>query len=321
MARPLRIEFPGASYHVMNRGLEHRDIALSDEDHRRFTALLDELGRRWRVKIYAYCLMSNHYHLFLQTPQGNLARVMRHLDGLYTQSFNRAYQRDGPLFRGRYKAILVDTDDYLLTLVRYIHQNPVKAGIAQCPEDYPWSSHRLYVSHPGEAPAWLHRADVLARFKSPDDFSAFVRQEDQGGDDDRYGENASGPILGGESFVASLLEKIPRDREHPRSERHPQFPDLSSIARRVAAACGCGSKDLLVSRPGLAHMPRELAIYTAGRLAGFPYGDIGRYFGLGTVSAVSKSCWRTETRLKRFPIWRSALQRCLAAGGVSQVKT
>src|SRR3989338_5280796 len=130
MARPLRIEFPEACYHVMNRGSERRNIFLHDTDYEAFLGLLEDAGERWQIKVFAFCLMANHYHLFLKTPQGNLSRVMRHLDGLYTQIFNRTYKRDGPLLRGCYKAIVVDADSYLLELVRYIHLNPVKARIA-----------------------------------------------------------------------------------------------------------------------------------------------------------------------------------------------
>ena len=110
MARPLRIEYPGAYYHVMNRGVSRRAIFLEDKDRQRFLDLLSEMTRLWKVEIYGYCLMENHYHLLLQTPRGAVARPMRHLDGIYTQSVNRAHRLDGPLFRGRYKGILIDAE-------------------------------------------------------------------------------------------------------------------------------------------------------------------------------------------------------------------
>ena len=125
MARPLRIEYPGAFYHVMNRGQSRRNIFIEDKGRQSFLDLLAEIVRLWKVKIYAYCLMDNHYHVLLSTPAGGLSRAMRHLDGIYTQRFNRAHHRDGPLFRGRYKAILIDAEEYFLSVVRYIHQNPL----------------------------------------------------------------------------------------------------------------------------------------------------------------------------------------------------
>lgn len=121
----------------MNRGLSRHHVFSVEADHQRFVALLEDAATRWRAAVYAYCCMSTHYHLLLQTPLGNLSRVMQHLDGLCTQRFNRARRRDGPLFRGRYKAILVQTDTYLLQVVRYIHLNPVRIGLVTDPGAYP----------------------------------------------------------------------------------------------------------------------------------------------------------------------------------------
>ena len=113
MARPLRIQYPGAVYHVMNRGGSRQKIFLEKEDYETFVKTIREIHERWGVELFAYCLMGNHYHICLLTPEGNLSRVMRHLDGLYTQRFNRIHRRDGALLRGRYKAIVVDKDNYL----------------------------------------------------------------------------------------------------------------------------------------------------------------------------------------------------------------
>jgi len=149
MARPLRIEYPGAYYHVMNRGLSHRDIFLEDKGRESFLDLLSDITRLWKVEIYAYCLMNNHYHLLLSTPAVGLARAMRHLDGIYTQKFNRVHHRDGPLFRGRYKAILIDAEAYFLSVLRYIHRNPVGAGSVRDMDRYRWSSHWGYLNRSG----------------------------------------------------------------------------------------------------------------------------------------------------------------------------
>ena len=124
MSRPLRIQFPAAVYHVINRGAARQPTFVDDEDSQAFLDTLAEAHRLWQIEIFAYCLMRNHYHLCLRTPKGNLSRVMRHVDGIYTQRFNRRHRRDGSLFRGRYKAILIDADEYLSALVRYIHLNP-----------------------------------------------------------------------------------------------------------------------------------------------------------------------------------------------------
>ena len=173
MARPLRIEYPGAVYHVMNRGGSRQKIFLDKPDYEAFVNTVGEIHDRWRVELFAYCLMGNHYHVCLRTPEGNLSRVMRHLDGLYTQRFNRMHRRDGALFRGRYKAIVVDKDAYLAQVVRYIHLNPVEAGLVEEPEVYEWSSHRFYL-RPKQAPKWLRLEEVMSEFDSVTGFHRFV---------------------------------------------------------------------------------------------------------------------------------------------------
>jgi putative transposase len=117
----------------------------------------------YKVRVAAYCLIPNHYHLLIQTPGGDLSRCMRHLNGIYTQRFNRAHQCDGQMFRGRYKSILVDGDSHLLELVRYIHRNPLKAGLAKELSDYPWSSHKGYLSN-AKKWNWLYKSFILSLF-------------------------------------------------------------------------------------------------------------------------------------------------------------
>jgi putative transposase len=160
MSRSLRIEFPGAVYHVMNRGAARQPTFVEDGDYQSFLDTLAEAHRLWGIEVFAYSLMRDHYHVCLRTPKGNLSRVMRHVDGLYTQRFNRRHRRDGALFRGRYKAIVVDTDEYLAAVVRYIHLNAVEAGIVEMPEDYRWASHRHYLQAKG-APGWLNTVEAV----------------------------------------------------------------------------------------------------------------------------------------------------------------
>ena len=126
MPRPVRIEYEGACYHVMNRGRGRQPIFHTPVYYHAFLETLNDAHERFGVVIHGYCLMGNHYHLLLQTPHGNLGRVMRHINGVYTQRHNRLKPTDGPLFRGRYKAILVEADNYLLQLSRYIHRNPIE---------------------------------------------------------------------------------------------------------------------------------------------------------------------------------------------------
>ncbi len=156
MSRPLRIQYPGAWYHVMNRAGRGHDLYPDRAYMVPFPDLLKKTEDMFKLKVSAYCLMSTHYHLLVQTPDGSLSRCMRHLNGIYTQRFNIVNKCDGTLFRGRYKSILVDADSYLLELVRYIHRNPLRAGIAKKPDQYVWSSQLGYLSDDQENDSRFH---------------------------------------------------------------------------------------------------------------------------------------------------------------------
>ncbi len=163
MARPLRIEFAGAHYHLTARGDRREDIFVDDVDRKAFLGLLGEVCRRFEWTIHSWCLMTNHYHLLLHTPRGNLSDALRHLNGLYTQRHNRQRRTDGPLFRGCFKAILIDVDNYLAHLSRYIHLNPLLAHLPEKMFDAQWSSYPAYLGRV-TPPAWLHLEPTLELF-------------------------------------------------------------------------------------------------------------------------------------------------------------
>lgn len=163
MARPLRIEYTGAFYHVTSRGNEQKDVFKSQKDREKFLEYLTSATKRYGAIIHAYCLMSNHYHLLLETPEGNLAQIMRHINGAYTTYFNVKRKRAGHLFQGRYKEILVEADEYATELSRYIHLNPVRAGMAARPEEYQWSSYGSYIG-PNKMTEWLKTEFILGYF-------------------------------------------------------------------------------------------------------------------------------------------------------------
>ncbi|MDT8376083.1 MAG: transposase, partial [Mariprofundaceae bacterium] len=163
MARPLRVEYPGAIYHVTSRGNAQSDIYLDDSDRESFLLTLSEVVSRFGWACHAYCLMSNHYHLVIETPKANLAQGMRQLNGIYTQRFNRVHHRVGHIFQGRYKAILVERDAYLLELSRYVVLNPVRAKMVKDVSQWPWSSYRATAGMVA-CPAWLSIAWLLDQF-------------------------------------------------------------------------------------------------------------------------------------------------------------
>ena len=163
MARPLRIEYPGAFYHLTARGNARQAISLDDSDRTTFLAVYAEVAARFGWRTHAWCLMDNHYHLVVETPEANLSRGMRQLNGVYTQRFNRAHGRTGHVFEGRYKAILVERDAYLLELARYVVLNPVRAGVARGARDWRWSSYRATAGL-AAPPGWLETDWLLGQF-------------------------------------------------------------------------------------------------------------------------------------------------------------
>ena len=159
----MRIEYPGAVYHITSRGNARERIYLEDEDYAGFLECLCSVAKRFNWILHAYCLMSNHYHLLIETPEGNLSRGMRQLNGVYTQQFNRRHNRVGHILQGRYKAIVVDKNNYLLELCRYIVLNPVRAGMVRGPKEWRWSSYKETAGY-GKGIACLTKDWILLQF-------------------------------------------------------------------------------------------------------------------------------------------------------------
>jgi len=300
VARPLRIEYPGAYYHVMNRGLSRRDLFLEVQDRESFLDLLSDISRLWKVKIFAYCLMDNHYHLLLQTPKGGLSRAMRHLDGIYTQRFNRAHHRDGPLFRGRYKAILIDAEQYFLSVVRYIHQNPVMAGVVSDMDRYRWSSHRGYL-YKSEPPVWLSTGSVLSRFDRLWEYQGFMHSEVEKEVVDFYKGAYQKPILRDRGFIGWVKERLgdrARVEEEKPESREVFGLGVEEITRVTARVYGKRLEELKRRRRGQENEARSMAMYLCRTLGGHRHSEIGRVLGLEKTSSVSSACLRMKARVE-----------------------
>jgi REP element-mobilizing transposase RayT len=211
MARPIRIEYAGAVYHVMARGNERRAIFFDDQDRRRFLETLEEMVEQFGVRVHAYCLMSNHYHLVVEMPRGNLSRAMGWLQVAYTVRFNRRHRRSGHLFQGRYKAQVVEADTYAQGLVQYVHLNPVRprSKAAALPAEragelnrYRWSSHRVYAGL-ARRPAWLSGQWLAYWGRGPSAHTAYRRQIAQAFGkpvDNPWNALRSGLVLGSEQL-------------------------------------------------------------------------------------------------------------------------
>ena len=260
MARPLRIEFPGGLYHVTSRGDRREDIYLCDADRQRWVDLLGEVCTRFNWFCHAYCLMDNHFHIVVETVDGNLSAGMRQLNGVYTQWHNRTHNREGHVFQGRFKAIMVQREAYLLELARYVVLNPVRAGMCNMPEDWPWSSYRMMqgqaTSGQTSTPPWLQRNWVLSQFGSNLQTAerAYVDHVRAGMGLPSVWEELQGQMyLGDDEFVERMGEKVSAkrsiDSEIPRLQRRAKAPPLAvfvAIADRNTAiaqafATGCYS--------------------------------------------------------------------------------
>lgn len=247
MSRPLRLEFEGAVYHITSRGDRREDIFDDDDDRLMWLEVLAEALESFDATVFAWCLMSNHYHIVLRTRRANLSRLMRHLNGVYTQRYNRRHGKVGHLYQGRFKGILVQEDAYLLEVCRYVDLNPVRAHMVEHPVEWPWSS---YAALTGEVPpaAWHDRATVLAMVApnkgmraAQNAYARFVAQG-RGVNLWQSGDMRGQIILGDERFATQLqahLEKKP-DQEVPVRQRHPVRRELpwyfATMERDVAIA-------------------------------------------------------------------------------------
>ena len=298
MGRPLRIEYPGAFYHVTSRGNERRAIFLSQKNYERMIGYLESATERYGAQIHCFCLMTNHYHLLLETPKGNLHQILHHVNTSYTNYFNAKTGRAGHLFQGRYRAILVDKDHYARELSRYIHLNPVRAHMVQDPLLYPWSSFKDYA---GERKGWdwVKTEWILGQINGNEKrarkgYRKFIREVIGRAMKNPLEKVVGSAILGPEEFVDSVREKWVEKRAYhrdiPSLRQLSKWPELLSIQREAESLFGKRADE-----------SRRVALYLSHRLSGQSLGEIGRHFGGIGPSAVSQNTSRLEERLKRDP--------------------
>jgi REP element-mobilizing transposase RayT len=283
MARPLRVEYEGAFYHVTSRGNARQDIFLVDPDRELFLETLGDTVRRFGWVCHAYCLMTNHYHLLIETPEANLSRGMRHLNGVYTQAFNRRHMRTGHVLQGRFKAILVEKESHLLELARYVVLNPVRARAVRSARDGSWSSYRATAGMV-DAPDFLTTSWILAQFhRSPrraiELYRKFVKQ---GRGVDAWAELRGGILLGSDEFVDKLkplLSDYEALKEVPRRERLATRPSLDELFSKVRDK-----------------KARDQRIHVATRVHEYTLQAVADFLGLhySTISMIAKRIAENE---------------------------
>lgn len=321
MARPLRIEYEGAFYHVTARGNERRKIFFSKSDYNKFKDYLKESRQKYGCLLHCYVLMTNHYHLLIETPKANLSNVMHHLNGSYTSYTNRKRGRSGHLFQGRYKAILVDRDTYLLELSRYVHLNPVRAKMAAKPEDYPHSTYRSYITK-AEDDIVYH--DLIMGMISKDRKEAAIRYREFV--EQAIGEQLENPlenvyggmILGGQGFIKEALSKLKEEILHREDISHRRELRTALRSEDVVVAL---TKHFNISRDEVftnKNEYRDIAIYLMKKNTGLTNRQIGNLFGDISYSAVAKAYQRFSAKLTRDRSLRKEVQGVMA--NLSHVK-
>lgn len=302
MARPLRIEYEGAWYHVMNRGASRQWVFNTDEQRQYFLSLLAGTASRFNAEWHAYCLMGSHYHLLVRTPDGNLQRIMRHVNGLYTQYFNRSEGRDGALFRGRYKAILVEAHAYWAQLSRYVHRNPVEAGLVDELEDYPWSSYPAYIGQAAR-PQWLTCSYILKSLAGQGSEEYYRTYVESGVDEEIAAFFAAGrhsPVLGGEAFKKTL--QVPKSTvDLPDLKQVSVRPTAEQIVESCARHFGVDEQMIVTPRRGRhsRNQTRALAMYLCQEEGAMRLSDIASYFGLKHYASAGTSIRQFRQRLDK----------------------
>jgi putative transposase len=281
MTRPLRIEIPGALYHITARGNRLHPIYRDDTDRRIWLEVLSLVCERFHFVVHAYCQMTNHYHAMIETVEGNLAQGMRQLNGMYSQRFNRRHDQVGHVFQGRYHAVLVQKESHLLELARYIALNPVRAGIVGRPEEWPWSSYQSMLDS-SRAPVWLETAWLLGQFGGDNDaVDAFTEFVFAGiGVESPLRRTRYQLVLGDEDF--SARHRMPRSRAALVAVTKPQ--------RRMAA--------LTLEQYEAKFVPPAAAMASAYRSTAFTMAEIGAHFGV-SARTVSRAVHQYEGELPK----------------------
>jgi REP element-mobilizing transposase RayT len=292
MARPLRIEYEGAFYHITARGDEKREIYQSNSDYDRFKGLLEEARDKYSFIVHCYVLMRNHYHLLIETPKANLSKIMHSINSSYTTYFNNSKKLNGHIFRGRYKACLVEPDKYLLELSRYVHLNPVRAEIAKRPEDYPYSSYRSYIQKDRED--FVYRNLIWKMI-------AEGRQEDAVNRYKEFVDNTvgrvlinplkhahCGMILGEKAFIKMATQKLKRMNAPKGGASLSADPnticDSESFIDRICFYFEKSRDDLFNEKGEW----RNIALYLIKKYTSLSNKEIGKFFGNISYSAVAK---------------------------------
>jgi REP element-mobilizing transposase RayT len=300
MVRPLRLSFENAFYHITTRGNRRDKIFYSDQDKKVFLEKLKETLIKYSIICYAYCLMDNHYHLFIKTPQPNLSQGIHYLNTFYANWFRSKYKIVGPILQGRFKSILVDADNYALVLSAYIHLNPLQAGLVKQLEDYPWSSYLDYLNLRKPSISNLNPSFVLQLlssnlFESMGKYREYIIQHQDMKDPLR--QTYRNIALGSEPFIERIKDKIEdlgRRREIPSTRSISKY-DVATIITKMTQVLNIERRMIFYKKRG--NLNRSLAIYLIKHFTALSLAEIGQLFKMD-YSAVSQAAKRFEQKSK-----------------------
>jgi len=304
----------------MNRGRNKQRVYLDDADREEFLRLVEYEGHRFRLRVGCYCLMGNHYHMMVFDEQGLLSRAMQHLGTMYTQTFNKRHGKDGALFKGRFRSRVVDVSSYLVEVVRYIHFNPVDAGLVARAGDYRWSSHRAYLGEVEEV--WLRRDRVrpyLGSLNEPATFDEFVHTKPPERVHKELTARRWKPALGSDEFIEALRKKMRNQArfqdEEIREARQVLSLEPTDVIDAAAAEFGMTWEELLRTKRGSLNYHRLLVTLACREMCSLTNYRLSHYLGVsaGTVPSLVRNAWRVmERRPEAAEAWERLRKRLVA---------
>jgi len=308
MARPLRIEYPDAIYHVISRGIRKDNIYYENKDKDKFLYKLKETKEKYNLKIFSYCLMENHYHLLIRTPKSNLTKAMHYLNASYTNWFKAKHEIVGPIFQGRYKSILVEDESYLLTLSSYIHLNPLRAGMVEYLKDYKYNSYNEYINKTENN--LVDKNLLLSKFEDIERFKKFIYEwyehnKDWQNDDDNekelrekiYGVNG---FLGSKNFADRILKK---HKKNNKKKKYDEYSNISNNEIKKEDIEKIMMKNFKIKKSRLYSKSygndyRNMFIYLLKKYTDLKLKEIGLMFDI-KYKSVSKQAKRFEKKINK----------------------
>lgn len=311
MARPYRLQGENYFYHITSRGDDRKRIFISEYDYHKFLDYLLQAKKKYNFYLYAYVLMNNHYHLLIETTKPNISKIMQNVNSAYTTYYNIKRHKHGHVFQGRYKSILVDKDSYLLELTRYIHLNPVRAGMVKKPEEYKWSSYGGYLSKEGDGCIDKPQISQVVSLHA-ERYREFV-EEGMDHKVDPFKEVYGGFILGRTKFIKEKLKELKEQvasGDYADKGRMVGHIGIEEIAGVIAQAYGKELEELrqLKNRPA---KERNLAIYLMKRVSALSNIEIGKYFNISDT-AVNKVVGKVEREMAEKKHFRAEVEKLLS---------